>query len=56
MQWIIDNYALISALLPIVYTLFNRLFPSEKDLDLINAIKKALDFILPNIKKGGGFH
>ncbi len=47
LQWIVDN----SWLLPILYEVAVRLFPSEKSLSLINAIKQVVDFVLPNLKK-----
>lgn len=56
MQWVIEHYDTISMLIVVLYTIFIRLFPTKKDVDLANLIKNFLDYWLPNIKKGGGFH
>lgn len=46
---------LLTALMGLIAVIV-RLTPTEKDNDIFNFVKKILDFILPNFKKGGGTH
>lgn len=49
----INHWAEISA---VVLAIGARLFPTEKNYDIIHKIVKLLDIIIPNLKKGGGKH
>lgn len=39
-----------------IYEAIVRRKATEKDISIISKIVKFLNFILPNLKKGGGFH
>ena len=45
LDFIIENWAFLS---PILLMIAIRLFPTEKDYDLINFIKLLLDKLIPN--------
>lgn len=55
-EFITSNWQwLIPAFLGLVEIVV-RLTPTDKDDSILNKIKELFDFILPNIKKGGGVH
>jgi len=47
-EFIVANYYWLA---PSLYELAVRLFPTEKNLSLINVIKQITDKVVPNLKK-----
>jgi len=47
-QFVVENYGWLA---PLLYEIAVRLFPSEKNLSLINVVKQVVDKTIPNIKK-----
>ncbi len=48
LDFVVANWTWLA---PTLYEIAVRLFPSEKNLSLINAGKSVLDKVIPNIKK-----
>jgi len=46
----------ILALAIIVAEAITNITPSEKDNSILLKIKKIINFVIPNLKKGGGKH
>jgi len=55
-QWMIDNWGEIAAVLIPLYTLLVRLFPTSKNLDFIGKLIAFLNAKIPNKAKDGGTH
>lgn len=54
-NWLADNYQwLLVTVVPVLWELVARIWPTTKDSSLINLVKRLIDFIVPNNKKGGG--
>lgn len=53
MKFILENW---TWLLPSLYEISVRLFPSERSYSIANGIKNLMDIILPNISKNGQKH
>lgn len=50
-NFLAENWLVFS---PLVLTITLRIWPTEKDWDIVKPIFKFLDTIIPNLKKGGG--
>ena len=50
------NWTEIIALLILIGEAIVSITPSEKDNSILLKIKKVLNFVIPNLKKGGGKH
>lgn len=51
-----ENWAVVLTATLVFAEAIVKITPSEKDNSILNFIKKILDFVLPNIRKGGGEH
>jgi hypothetical protein len=49
LDFLSSNWMMIS---PIIYEIAARLFPTPKDISIINGIKSLADSVIPNLKKG----
>lgn len=55
-QFIAANWEWLVPALFILLEAVVRITPTEKDNSLLEKVKELFDFILPNLKKGGGKH
>lgn len=51
-----ENWPIVLTAVLVFAEAIVKITPSEKDNSILNFIKKVLDFILPNLRKGGGKH
>ena len=55
-DFIIENWVVLLTSAVAIAEIIVRLTPSEKDNSIVSIIKKIVDALILNKKRGGGFH